>query len=502
MATAIDPENNRVFYRYWLKGPSTKWLWKLVRDWSTDPGWTWTTSSADAGTSEVQVQVRDGFHASPTGWDGDAGALFTVLRPNQPPRLTALLPDKPSPQYAGTLVKWTATAADPDGNPVLYKFWLKGPSTANAWKVVQDWSTKNQWIWANAPSDAGSYSIYVYARDGQHAPATGYDSAVGQTYTLQNPLAEKRLTAGAAAGSMPSLAFTGDGYLMAYQSWELGSANQGDVLLQKFDRAWNKQKSVWVANSKANESAPALASVAGDFYVAYVSTEAGSRDIFVKKYDSNLKLLDTKQLTDSPTDQNSPSLVAAGNSFYLAYQSMDSGADRGGDIFLTRYDQSWKPQATVQLTDLKSYQDRPSLAWAAGSLYVAYVSRETGNLDIFRKRLDGNLKVLETTKMTSDKSDQDYPSLKWQNGQFMLLYASKKTGNYEIMLDRYLRDWKLIDSTVAVAASGDQTASSLSISPVEGMYWLAYASRNTSGQNIYAKSLKLTSPALLSPARS
>jgi len=81
----------------------------------------------------------------------------------------------------------------------------------------------------------------------------------------------------------------------------------------------------------------------------------------------------------------------------------------------------------------------------------------------------------------------------------MLLYASKKTGNYEIMLDRYLRDWKLIDSTVAVAASGDQTASSLSISPVEGMYWLAYASRNTSGQNIYAKSLKLTSPSSLKP---
>ncbi len=498
-AMAVDPENNPVFYRYWLKGPSTRGLWKLVRDWSTDPIWTWPTSPADAGTSEVQVQVRDGLHASLAGWDDDAGALFTVLRPNLPPRLTALLPDKPSPTNAGTAVKWTAIAFDPDKDPIFYRFWLKGPSTGNAWKIVQDWSINNQWIWVNAPNDAGSYSVYVYARDGKHAPATGYDSAVGQTYALQNPPAERRLTTGSSAGATPSLAFTGDGYLMAYQSWELGLGGQGDVALQKFDPAWNKQKSVWVASSKANESAPALASAGGYYYVAYTSTETGSRNIFVKKYDSNLKLLDTRQLTDSPTDQDSPSLIAVGNNFYLAYQSWDSGADSGGDIFLTRYDQNWKPLATAQLTDQKSYQDRPSLAYAEGSFYVVYVSRETGNLEIFQKRLDGNLKVLETRRITSDRSDQDYPSLKWLNGQFMLLYASKKTGNYEIMLDRYLRDWTPIDSTVAVAALGDQTASSMAFSTVDGLYWVAYSSRDASGQNIYVKPLKLTSPSSLKP---
>ncbi|MCX6668407.1 MAG: SpaA isopeptide-forming pilin-related protein, partial [Methanothrix sp.] len=498
-AVAIDPENNPVFFRYWLKGPSTRGLWKLVRDWSTDPAWTWPTSPADAGTSEVQVQVRDGFHASPAGWDDDAGALFTVLRPNLPPKLTALLPDKPSPQYAGTLLMWTASAADPDKDPIFYRFWLKGPSTGNTWKIVQDWSTKKQWIWASAPADAGGYNVYVYARDGKHAPATGYDSAVGQTYRLQNPLIEKRLTTGRAAGAMPSLAFTGEGYLLAYQSWELGLGGQGDVVLQKFDPAWNRQKSVWVASSKANESAPALASSGGYYYVAYVSTETGSRDIFVKRYDSTLKLLDARRLTNSPTNQDSPSLIAGGNNFYLAYQSWDTGTDQGGDIFLTRYDQNWKPLATAQLTDQRSYQDRPSLAYAEGSIYLAYVSRETGNLDIFQKRLDGNLKVLETRRIASDRSDQDYPSLKWLNGQFMLLYASKKTGNYEIMLDRYLRDGKPIDSTVAVAALGDQTASSLAFSTVDGMYWVAYASRDASGQNIYVKPLKLASPGSLQP---
>ncbi|RPJ39753.1 MAG: hypothetical protein EHM35_01550, partial [Planctomycetaceae bacterium] len=488
-ATAMDPQGTPVFYRYWIKGPATSGIWRMARDWSTDPTWSWPTSTKDAGTSEIQVQVRGAYHSSPAGWDDDAGALFTVLRPNQPPKLISLLPNKPSPQSVGAAVKWTAVASDPDGEPVLYKFWLKGPGTGNAWKSVQDWSTKNQWTWASAPTnagaytvyvyardgkhsgaggydsaigapyvllnnnqppkltalvpdkkspqsagtavkwtatatdankepilyrfwlkgpstgnawknvqdwstknqwtwtstpaDVGSYSVYVYARDGMHAPATGYDSALGQNYALSVPPA-KSLATGSLAGAMPSLVFTGDGYLLAFQSTELGAANQGDVALQKLDPNWNKQKSIWVANSKANESAPSLISAGGYYYVAYASAEKGNRDIFVKKFDSSLKLLDTKQLTTSPTNEDSPSLIAVGSNFLLAYQSWSTGIDSGGDIFLNKYNLNWKLQGTEQLTDQKSYQDRPSLAYAEGNFYVAYVSRETGNLDIFQ----------------------------------------------------------------------------------------------------------------------
>jgi hypothetical protein len=422
-----------------------------------------------------------------------------VQRPNQPPRATALAPDRKSPQVAGTPVRWTASAVDADRDQILYQFWLKGPSTASAWKVVQDWSNRNQWTWTDAPADAGSYSVYVYVRDGKHAGPGGFDSALGAAYTLENPLAAKRLTAASAPGAMPSLIFTGDGFLMAYQSWEKGQDFQGDVVLQKFDPAWNRQKSVWVADSKAPESAPSLIAAGGYYYVAYVSAEKGGRDIFVKKYDQSLKLIDTKQLTSSPTSQDSPSLLAVGSDFLLACQSFDTGSDSGGDIFLTGYDQNWKPQKTVQLTDMKTYQDRPSMAYGGGSIFVAYVSRETGNLDIFMKRLDGKLDVLETKKMTSEKSDQDYPSLKWQSCQILLHYASKKTGNYEIMLDRYLRDGKPIDSTVAASGPGDQTGSSLAFSTLDAVYWVAYASKDTSGQNINARPLSLAAPSALRP---
>jgi hypothetical protein len=193
-ASAMDQEGNPVFYRYWLKGAATGGFWRIARDWSTDPTWVWPTSLADAGTSEIQVQVRDGLHTSPSGWDDDAGALFTVLRQNQPPAIVSLKPDKPSSQAAGTPIKWMAVASDPDREPVFYKFWLKGPSTGEAWKVVADWSTKNLWTWASSGYDSGAYTVYVYARDGKHNPATGYDSALGASYLL-TPNQPPKLTA-------------------------------------------------------------------------------------------------------------------------------------------------------------------------------------------------------------------------------------------------------------------------------------------------------------------
>ena len=198
-----------------------------MQEWSPINQWTWADAPADAGAYTVYVYARDGRHASAGGFDSALGAPFVLLSANQPPQLTALTPDRAGPQAAGSTVRWTAAAQDSDRDQILYRFWLKGPATGNAWKIVQDWSTKNQWTWTSAPADVGDYRIYVYARDGFHAAAGGYDSAVGQTYTLNNPLAARSLFTGTAIRDKPSLIFSNDGFLMAFQSWELGSGQPG-----------------------------------------------------------------------------------------------------------------------------------------------------------------------------------------------------------------------------------------------------------------------------------
>jgi hypothetical protein len=492
-ATAIDPDGDLTLYRFWLKGPATGNAWKIVQDWSNSNTWIWATSPVDAGDYTVYVYAIDGKHAGPNGYDSAIGKSFTVLPSNRPPQIRGLSPDLPSPQYAGVPIRWTATASDPEPEPIFYRFWLKGPATGNAWKIVQDWSYNNVWVWTDKPSDAGNYSVYVYSRDGWNAGPNGYDSALGRTFSLSNPATIKKLTFGPAPKDRPSLIYTVDGYLMAYQSWDLGPSNNGDIFLQKFDPLWGSMGNLWTTNDTAYQDSPSAISSGGYYYVAYVSNETGNMNVFLKKFDNNLNLVDTKQLTDSPVDQDSPSLIQVGNEFFLAYQSWDTGSDDGGDIFVSRFDQNWNLESRVQVTDLKSYQDHPSIAFDGVNFYIAYVSRETGNLEIFVKRFDENLLYMDTRQITSDTTDQDFPALNYTSGQFNLLYSSKKSGNYDVYLNRFDRSWKPIDSTDAVTALGDLTSATFAYNPTDGLYWLAYVYKNVEGQNIYVKSLKLPS---------
>jgi len=488
-ATSYDPDGDPVLYRYLVKATDSSW--RVERDWSPDSSWLWATSNADAGQNVVQIQVRDGYHAGPDEWDdADIGA-FTVIPYNRPPTIEAMSPDLPGPQNAGSIITWTAAASDPERDRISYQYWLKGPSTSNAWRMVRDWSGSNTWIWSTGPRDAGDYTVYVYVRDGKHASILGYDAALSAGYKLLPPLSTRKLTTGTLPKDRPSLAFVTDGYLMAYQSWENGQGNLGDIRLQKFDPTWKILKSVWTASNPAYQDAPSVLMTGGFNYVTYVSGETGNLDIFVAKYDQDLKLVETRKLTRSLYDQDSPSLISVGNQFFLAYLSQDRGYLGTSNVYVTQFNQTWAPVRTVRVTSLNTYVERPSIVFGNNSFYVAYASGQAGNMDVYMRRLDANLNPGEVRKMTSGPADHDYPSLNWVNGQFILLYSTLNSGGYDLYMERFYRDWRPIDKAVVVADPGDQTWPTLMYSPPERIYWLGYASSDLEGQNIYVAPLRL-----------
>jgi len=206
-AEASDPEDDEIFYCFFLND-------KPVTEWIKEKKWVWTTGNSGGmdyinftieaifTIDTIDVRVRDGKHAGSDGFDDNKSVLFSIeTKPrskpepsidtkvaNKPPTLHSLNADKESKDTGfgkAASITWTAAASDPDKDPVLYKFWLRGPSTGGNWTVVQGWSTMNQWTWITLPSNAGSYFVYVYARDGKHASATGYDCAIGQKFILE-----------------------------------------------------------------------------------------------------------------------------------------------------------------------------------------------------------------------------------------------------------------------------------------------------------------------------
>jgi len=486
---AYDPDGDSLLYKFWLRGPSTGDAWTVAKDWSYSNTWSWTSGSANAGEYDVYVYVRDGNHASAGSYDSGISHWnyqLSVPVVNQLPVLSGVTPNKPSPQMAGSVISWKATAYDPDGDLLLYRFWLKGPSTGNSWTVIQDWSYSDTWTWSSGSTDAGEYDVYVYVRDGKHASATSSDSRMGYAdYQLVRPGGVHQLTFGETNHDRPSLLYADGGYLLAYQSWEAGSYYQGDVFLERLDSSWNQLKRVQATSKRAYEDFPSVVYYDGYYYAAYVSDEYGNFDIFVKKYDLNLNLVETQRLTTLSSDQDRPSLVRVGNDFYLAYQSWETVSSYGGDIFIERFDQFWNSQGRERVTFERSYQDSPSLVYANGRFYVAYTSQESGNLDIFVKTYDMNLKELEKKKLTYYSSDQDYPSLFWQDDTFYLAYGSMEGSDYDLYMEEFDSSWNLLERYPFVQKPNSQTWPSLAYNPLDGLLWVAYVSQEDAGWNIF-----------------
>jgi hypothetical protein len=151
-----------------------------VTDWIRSSSWEWNTSGAAPGNYTIEVQARDGKHSGPDGFDSSLAVEFALSGPNQPPTLSSLSPDPPGPQVQGATVFWKASATDPDGDKILYRFFLNG-------RAVSRWSESDSWAWATAGVPTGEYRIKVLARDGHHAAEGSYDASLEKTFTISLP---------------------------------------------------------------------------------------------------------------------------------------------------------------------------------------------------------------------------------------------------------------------------------------------------------------------------
>jgi len=139
----------------------TKDVW-LNLDWGPDEkGSAHPGGPFYQGDKHIVLCIRDKFEKTP---------LKLPLKSNEPPKLISLTANKGSPIGVDETITWTATASDPENDPVQYRFFLNDqPAT--------DWQSQDQWTWTATDTNVGDDKIEVRVRDGKHAGPDGYDSS-------------------------------------------------------------------------------------------------------------------------------------------------------------------------------------------------------------------------------------------------------------------------------------------------------------------------------------
>ncbi|MDD1761987.1 MAG: hypothetical protein LUQ59_07100, partial [Methanothrix sp.] len=70
-ANATDSDGDRILYRYFLNN-------KSMTDWIDRNKWILNATEANAGENQVEVQIRDGVHADPNGYDDAKSVKFNL----------------------------------------------------------------------------------------------------------------------------------------------------------------------------------------------------------------------------------------------------------------------------------------------------------------------------------------------------------------------------------------------------------------------------------------
>ncbi len=167
---------------------------------STDGGATWGTASGTTTWNFGWKPQTKGAYLIMSRATDSSGAHETIiscayvnviLRHNVPIAVQSFVPSLPAAD-PGQTVTWTATASGGSGN-YQYQFLRKGPDTAGAYAVVQDWGNSNNWNWDIGSSSVGTNSVLVNVMDssittasasGKPASSNGKGSK-SKTYTVR-----------------------------------------------------------------------------------------------------------------------------------------------------------------------------------------------------------------------------------------------------------------------------------------------------------------------------
>jgi hypothetical protein len=139
--------------------------------WQTSNVYSWTPSSADVGSWDTYVWVKDSLTPSTMNTYGYAAGFNTGGLQVVAPFTNLTCSGSPSTGYTGTNFTWSANASGGDSATRRFAL-LRRKVGTSTWVPSQSspsWQSSNSFSWSTSSSDAGSYEIAIWVKDGNTA---------------------------------------------------------------------------------------------------------------------------------------------------------------------------------------------------------------------------------------------------------------------------------------------------------------------------------------------
>ncbi len=443
---------------------------------------TWTPSSAQAGSYNVTFTVSDG-----QAQDSEA-IVISVGNVNRPPVL-ASIGNKNVNQNAN--LSFSVSATDPDGDSVSY---LVTGAPAGATFLNRVFS------WTPGPAQSGSYSVTFTASDGTLTDSETITIVVAAVDgSDQTPPTAQNISPAAGAIQVPvnplislTLADTGMGvdantveiwvndykvysgdsavyksdygvcrrtgtaesYRYRYQSTDMFNCDQPvSVRVNASDLAQNAMTPATyqftttmhsfggnqlVSVDQARSAHPAVATDSqGDMWAVWDAGPVGDREIILARRSSETKTWDTPvAVTASTYDCCNPAIgVAPDDSLYVVWQDNRRGI---WDVYVSVSADGATWQTPARVTDSNDNHANPVVAIDGASPARAYIAWQEGGVvnadsDIYVASSTTRFASKTVARVTSDSTDQTDPALAaGPDNTVYLLWTDRRNGSADI----------------------------------------------------------------------
>ena len=298
---------------------------------------------------------------------------------------------------------------------------------------------------------------------------------------------ELRITFDAATSAIPSLAWTGGEYGVAWEDMRDGN---NEIYFTRLDRSGSRLAAdLGVTSDPGSSKDPSLAWTGNGYGVAWKDNRDGNEEIYFTTLGASGGKTGTDvRITSDGSPSELPSLAWNGSEFGVVWEDERDG---NREIYFARIDAGGnKIGADVRVTQDGAGSLSPRLVWSGSEYGLAWRDNRDGNWEIYFVRLDHHGVPLDTpTRVTSDAGYSASPSLVWTGSRYGLVWNDTRTTEWEIFFAALDSTGTKIVGDIPVTADDAYHSWSPSLAWSGDEYGLAWIEERDGNQEIYFTTL-------------